>query len=112
MVDRDRAVTHHEDYIAGFQFYKGPSLLSQLTPGRKLTLKREPANRYDRNAVAVLSPTGTKLGYVPSKSNKIIARLLDQGFKLRAVVTKRDCDELPWLMVKVRLEMMEERALA
>lgn len=50
----------------------------------ELTLQREPENTYDPRAVAILTPDGEKLGYIPRDRNQDCAALLDAGEKMHA----------------------------
>ena len=54
--------------------------------GRQLKLIREPDNPYDRWATMVCSLNGTILGYLPSKKNQSVARLMDAGKKILVFV--------------------------
>lgn len=49
-----------------------------------LTLQREPENPHDPNAVAILTPDGDMLGYIPRICNPEIAQLLDKGETMHA----------------------------
>lgn len=49
--------------IAGWQYYEGKS--TPLKIGETVQLRHEPRNRYDPNAVEILTQSGKKLGYVP-----------------------------------------------
>jgi hypothetical protein len=51
-------------------------LIGALKRGTRLELRREPDNRYDRNAVGVYF-SGQHLGYVPRSDNRELAFLLD-----------------------------------
>ena len=46
--------------------------------------RREPENEHDPRAVAILTPDGDMLGYIPRISNQRIAALLDAGEKAHA----------------------------
>lgn len=59
-------------------------LTSQLLPGDRLPLRREPLNSYDKRAVLVQTPDGDKLGYLPVDVNDIPSRLLDAGKEMYA----------------------------
>ena len=48
------------------------------------TLQREPENPHDPRAVAILTPDGDMLGYIPRDRNQEIAALLDAGEKMHA----------------------------
>lgn len=51
-----------------------------------MTLRRED-NRYDKNAILILTADRKKLGYIPEKDNTVFARLLDAGKILKAQIT-------------------------
>ena len=63
------------------------SIIKELKSGEKLSLRREPKNRFDENAVRVDDEKGRKLGYVPEKDNYVFARLMDAGKMLIGRVT-------------------------
>ena len=42
---------------------------------------------FDKYAILVLNKSGRKLGYVPRRDNRIIARLMDAGKLLKAQIT-------------------------
>ncbi len=86
--------------IAGFQYYSGPQLRHQLSPGAPLQLIAEPKNRHDPFAVRI-EWRGNKLGYVPRSDNHHISRLLLQGVKLQAQVIKSSKDSDQWQGVRV-----------
>lgn len=46
--------------IAGVQYYRG-----EASPGEKVVLRREPTNKYDRNAIAVANVMGQQMGHIP-----------------------------------------------
>ncbi|HAK00272.1 MAG TPA: DNA-binding protein [Bacteroidales bacterium] len=64
--------------IAGFTYYDGALVFSQLQIGTELSLVFEPDNRYDPKAVAIHFGEH-KLGFVPRGSNDAIAKLLEMG---------------------------------
>lgn len=51
--------------------------LKTLKPGDALVLVREPANQFDKNAIAVYAGTH-KVGYIPKAKNGVLAQYLDQ----------------------------------
>ena len=63
------------------------SVLETIKVGDKLSLMRE-NNKFDSNAVMILTDEKKKLGYVPEKDNIIFARLMDAGKLLIARITK------------------------
>ncbi len=62
--------------IAGWQYYEGESNLQNLRIGETLVLRPEPANRYDPNAIEIITESGVKLGYVPRyKASDVIDQI-------------------------------------
>lgn len=74
-----------DTYVAGTSFLKDKSVLDDIKPGDKLTLRRED-NKFDSKAILVLTGDGKKLGYVPEKDNVIFSRLMDAGKMLSAAI--------------------------
>lgn len=73
--------------IAGGAYHGlGAALRAGLPAGAALTLRREPDNPHDANAVAVHGPDGTRLGYVPRHANPSIAAAMDAGRAVTAEV--------------------------
>jgi hypothetical protein len=57
-----------------------------FAPGCTLTLKREPENLYDSNAISVWNANGTLMaGYLPREDAKRIAKRLDKAQRIRAI---------------------------
>jgi HIRAN domain len=57
-------------------------------PGADLTLRRDPGNEHDPNAVAVLASGGEQLGWVPRDVAAELAADLDAGRPWAAVVLR------------------------
>ena len=72
----EREFLIQESPVAGFQYHDGETVWPRLSAGDSLQLLREPANPYDRRAVAVYWGE-SKLGYVPRAANT--GRLPDDG---------------------------------
>lgn len=89
-------------YIAGFQYYKGTALEKGLKENDVLSLKRQAENQHDYFAVEVYSGE-QKLGYLPRADNKIIARMMDQGVKMKAIIRKIEPEANPFRRVKIRV---------
>ena len=79
-----------DSYIAGTTHIKDETVFDDLKEGDKLTLQREPDNRFDENAILVLNEKGQKLGYIPEKDNIVFTRLMDAGKYLIARVGDMD----------------------
>ena len=60
----------------------------ELAPGAPLTLRREPANEHDPNAIVVLAASGAQAGWVPREVAAQIAPALDAGRSWAAVVLR------------------------
>ncbi len=39
--------------VAGYRYYDGKKIENKIRPGDKTLLKREPENKYDRDAIAI-----------------------------------------------------------
>lgn len=78
--------------VAGMQYCldldseEGSALLERLTPGTELRLYREPENEHDTWAVAVYTADEQKIGYISRFKVETVARLMDYGKKLTAIV--------------------------
>jgi hypothetical protein len=66
-------------FVAGTSQQNDHIILGKIKDGDVLTLKREPENRFDENAIAVFDAANHKLGYIPEKDNLVFARLMDAG---------------------------------
>ena len=76
-----------DSFVAGTTHLADSSVLETIKVGDKLSLMRE-NNKFDSNAVMILTDERKKLGYVPEKDNIIFARLMDAGKLLIAKITK------------------------
>jgi hypothetical protein len=91
--------------LAGSQYYAVAEVWSQIKPGDRLTLVREPGNRHDRKAIRV-EWNGRQLGYVPRAENRAVAKALDDGEKLEARVSRLRDDPDPWRRVEFEVFLM------
>lgn len=74
--------------IAGVRHHvpeRAVAMMRALPTGTVLELVREPGNAADSNAVAV-HYRGRRLGYVPATTARTVARVMDWGTELHAVV--------------------------
>ena len=77
-------------YIAGMFFEKNVGkFLEPLEKDSRLTLLREPENKYDKFAIRVQDAQGNRLGYVPRQNNMVIANLMDAGKVVYATVREK-----------------------
>lgn len=82
-----REIHLFDSFIAGTTHLSDPSVLQEIKVGDKLSLMRED-NKFDHNAIWVLTNEKRKLGYIPEKDNTIFSRLMDAGKLLVAKITK------------------------
>ena len=76
-----------DTYVAGTSHLEDKSVLDEIKINDKLGLRRE-ENKFDDNAILVLTEQGRKLGYIPEKDNLIFARLMNAGKLLCARISK------------------------
>ena len=82
-----REIHLFDSFVAGTSYLKDQSVLEEIQVDDKLKLIRED-NKFDSNAVMILTEAGKKLGYIPEKDNIVFARLMDAGKLLSAKITK------------------------
>ena len=78
-----REIHLFDSYAAGTTHLKDQSVLEEIHTGDRLNLMRE-NNKFDDNAILIITENKKKLGYVPEKDNLIFARLMDAGKLLKA----------------------------
>lgn len=105
---REEVVRLMEVPVAGYRFHDGPRVERSLWPGAKLRLQRETENTHDALAVAILTPGGAKIGYIPFHLNAIPARLLDGGLTLGARVASIEPELPPWRRMRVEITVERE----
>lgn len=84
-----REIHLFDTYVAGTTHLQDKTVLDIISEGSELHLQRED-NKFDSNAVLLLTDTKKKLGYIPEKDNLVFARLMDAGKLLKARITKID----------------------
>lgn len=81
-----REIHLFDSYVAGTTHLEDQSVLEKIEVGDRLSLRRE-ENKFDENAILILTEGGQKLGYIPEKDNIIFARLMDAGKMLMAKIS-------------------------
>ena len=76
--------------VNGEHYYDAAAAVTMLTPGDRVTLRREPDNPYDRRAIEVIDAAGQKLGYVARIDNSALARMIDAGERFEARIARLD----------------------
>lgn len=84
-----REIHLFDSYIAGTTHLRDKSILDEIKIGDKLSLQRED-NKFDSNAILVISSDSRKVGYIPEKDNIVFARLMDAGKMLSAQISSID----------------------
>jgi hypothetical protein len=75
--------------VAGASRFHDDALQSpEVSPGSVLTLRREPDNTHDPNAIAVLASSGAQVGFVAREVAASLADELDAGATWSAVVLR------------------------
>lgn len=79
-----------------------------LSKGTVISLVREAENKYDSLAIRTDGPQGEKLGYIPRRENKILARLMDGGKFLYAEIDSVETSEYSnWVNITIRIFMKD-----
>ncbi|MDR1981383.1 MAG: HIRAN domain-containing protein [Tannerellaceae bacterium] len=93
-------VTHFE--IAGFTYYEGPIVFTQLKVGASLQLVAEPENKFDPNAVAIYFGE-EKIGFISREKNELFSLFFEQGYKniFEAYINRLSPDAYPERQVGV-----------
>ncbi len=99
----ERKIIVQQSPIAGFQYYDGDEVFSELWVDTPLLLEREQNNPYDKHAVAIYYKQ-YKLGFVPRADNTAVAQMLDRGEYLSARVVELAMSKNPW--ERVRFEVV------
>ncbi len=95
-------------FVRGFQYYEGPSWISQMKEGDLLELVREPDNAYDPTAIA-LHWHNRKIGFIPAEDNEMLSKLLDIGVPdLIAEITFLEPRAAAWENVAVAIYVLKE----
>lgn len=79
-----------DTYVAGTTHLPDAAVLQHIEPGQELLLQRE-SNKFDPNAILVLTRERVKIGYIPERDNLVFARLMDAGKLLAARVGTVTC---------------------
>ena len=72
------AAQHHPEALAS----------DDASPGRPVVLRRDRGNPHDPNAIAVDTPAGAQLGFVPRAVAEELAPAMDSGVAWSAVVLR------------------------
>ncbi|WP_428087033.1 HIRAN domain-containing protein [Candidatus Thioglobus sp.] len=93
-------------YIAGAKYYQLPWVLNELKIGDNVTLKPQPDNKYDDNAIEIYHQN-YKLGFVPRNDNQYLAKLLIANVNLIAKVSALRLYSEQYNQVKITLYLQK-----
>lgn len=65
------------------------SIISQLNNNSVVTIRREPTNKFDTNAIAVFTEFG-QVGYIGKDYASILAPMMDTGTQFKASIAETD----------------------
>lgn len=88
--------------LAGFQYYAGEDLWTQMKEGDRLSLVREADNAHDARAVRV-DWQGHKLGYLPRLENGAVAAEMDRGAKVEGRIARLLNHRNPWRRLRIEV---------
>ena len=72
--------------VVGITFEGRQAVAEGLSEGDELLLERQPDNAYDPNAIALIAPDGSQVGFIRRQIAAAIAPLIDAGAEYEAVV--------------------------
>lgn len=75
--------------VVGVTFDGRQEIIKQLKKSDIITIRREPTNRFDTNAIAVISEKG-QVGYIGKDYSSILAPMMDAGTKFEATIAELD----------------------
>lgn len=100
---------HFSDFhIAGFTYYDGIEVYESLKVGTKVSLKAEPNNGYDPDAIAIFL-NETMLGYIPREENTLISKFFKLGYTnlFEAKVSQINPETHPEKQVRVTVRIVQ-----
>ncbi|MCB1190053.1 MAG: HIRAN domain-containing protein [Leptospiraceae bacterium] len=98
-----RKVYLFSDYVAGFYYYQGESVLSSLQIAEPLVLERQSSNPYDQKAIEIFTQNKVKLGYISRNKNELPSAMMDQNIQLFAEVEEINLEANSWEKLKFRV---------
>ena len=96
-------------FVAGYQYHNGSRMEHLFDQGTEFSLKHEPGNPFDENAVAVYYKDA-RIGFIPPDTNIDVAHRLQNGEPLKTRISRIDPQSEPWERVFVEV-LKEEDAV-
>ena len=72
--------------VVGVTFEGRQAVVARLRAGHKLSLRREPGNGHDRNAILVLSDGGKAVGHLSAELAEQVAPWLERGHQWKVTI--------------------------
>ena len=95
-------------FIAGVQFRPRTEIdmaAKTIEVGGGLILKPEPTNKFDPNAVQILTTEDVFLGYVPKKFSSEVSAMLSIGAPVQCIVDEVNASAKTYEMFKVTISI-------
>jgi hypothetical protein len=101
----------YEGYISGYQYHKGLQMEHLFGPDTTFSLKHEPENPFDDDAVALYYGS-SRIGFIPPDDNVEIARRIQRGKSLKARIARFEPKSDPWERVYVEVVQEDENQMS
>lgn len=103
----ERDIYLFETIVAGTSHIENiADIEAQLDLDDKLVFYREPDNRFDPQAIKIVTLKGDKIGYIPQKDNLIFSRLMDAGKELFGKITRKE-KKGQWTKIEIAIYLHE-----
>ncbi|MGT2957956.1 HIRAN domain-containing protein [Streptococcus bovimastitidis] len=103
----ERDIYLFETIVAGTSHIENiADIEAQLDLDDKLVFYREPDNRFDPQAIKIVTLKGDKIGYIPQKDNLIFSRLMDAGKVLFGKITRKE-KKGQWTKIEIAIYLHE-----
>ena len=73
--------------VAGVTFDNRQRLIRRMSVGERVSLVRDPANPYDKNAIMVINSNGEQIGFISKELASTMAINMDSGVNFVATVS-------------------------
>lgn len=107
-----RGIDQREEFftkVVGVTFENRQEVVQTLHEGEQIRLVREPANRFDPNAIRVENLQGDQLGFLNSRMAKHLAPVLDKGGEYRVLISSITGGQDKNLGVNILVNRADER---
>ena len=94
-------VEHLDFLVAGTNYHPGHK---NVVSGERVYFVREPDNKYDSNAIRILTVDKVMIGHVPAFLAEKVAPLLDRGYSDESYIKRILYNDVPVIVSKVYLE--------